>query len=106
TQAGPASGPTISLEQAYDIALATDQSIRIAYWEVRKANLLPWAALTRLGPQLNGNTSYRRREVSTTASVLETGAVSSFERTTNTRAGTGDIGLTFQQPLIDVLPLS
>ncbi|HYR59324.1 MAG TPA: TolC family protein, partial [Chthoniobacteraceae bacterium] len=93
---------TISIEQAYDIALATDQSIRIAYWEVRKANLLPWAALTRLGPQLNGNASYRRREASTTASVLETGAVSSFERTTNTRAGTGDIGLTFQQPLIDL----
>src|SRR5260221_5233788 len=101
-EAATAGGPAISIEQAYDIALATDQSIRIAYWEVRKASLLPWAALTRLGPQLSGNASYRRREASTTASVLETGAVSSFERTTNTRAGTGDIGLTFQQPLIDL----
>jgi outer membrane protein TolC len=52
------SGRLITLEDAYDIALATDQSIQIAYWEIRKANLLPWSALTRLGPNLNAGSSY------------------------------------------------
>jgi outer membrane protein TolC len=45
---------SISLEQAYDTTLATDQSIRIAYYEIRKANLLPWSALTRLMPSVTG----------------------------------------------------
>ena len=51
-------GGALTLEQAYDCALATDQSIRIAYWEVRKANLLPWSALSKLGPQINASGSY------------------------------------------------
>jgi outer membrane protein TolC len=48
----------ITLEEAYDIASATDQSIRIAEWEIRKANLLPWSALTALGPQLSAGGEY------------------------------------------------
>src|SRR6478609_7529976 len=44
-------GETITLEQAYDRTLESDQTIRIAFLEVRKANLLPWSALTRLQHQ-------------------------------------------------------
>jgi outer membrane protein TolC len=56
-------GRVITLDQAYDIALATDQSIRIAYLEIRKANLQPWSALTRLGPQLSAGGGYDRHQV-------------------------------------------
>lgn len=52
----------ITLEEAYDIAVATDQSIGIAYWQVRMANLLPWSALTLLGPQLTGGGEYDRNQ--------------------------------------------
>ncbi len=110
----PISGP-ITLEQAYDRALATDQSIRIAYWEVRKANLLPWSALTRLGPQITASGGYSRREQFTKRTVEETVTQASsatgiptiaesrsVERTTRSRAGTGDAGLTYVQPLIDL----
>src|SRR5213592_4797984 len=62
----------ITLEQAYDRALSTDQSIRIAYWEVRKANLLPWSALTRLGPQITASGGYTRGETFTKRTVDET----------------------------------
>jgi outer membrane protein TolC len=60
--AGPDAGRKITLDQAYDIALATDQSIRVAYWEIRKANLLTWSALTRLGPHLSGGGEYDRNQ--------------------------------------------
>ena len=105
----------VTLEQAYDRALATDQSIRIAYWEVRKANLLPWSALTRLGPQITASGGYSRREQFSKRTVQETVTQSSsdtgiptiaesrsVERTTRTNGGTGDVGLTYVQPLIDL----
>jgi outer membrane protein TolC len=40
------------------LALASDQSIRSAYIELRTAQLEPWSALTRIGPQLIGNLGY------------------------------------------------
>jgi outer membrane protein TolC len=96
----------ITLEQAYDLALASDQAIHLAYYEVRKANLLPWSALTRMGPQLTGSTAYSRSERSTKTSGVTTsttaGGLNDFDRTTRTRAGNGDAGITFQQPLIDL----
>jgi outer membrane protein TolC len=52
----------ITLEEAYDIATATDQSIRIAYVQIRMANLLTWSALTALGPQLTGGGEYDRNQ--------------------------------------------
>jgi len=60
--AAPAPARIITLDEAYDIAAATDQSIRIAYWEIRKANLLPWSALTALGPQLSAGATYDRNQ--------------------------------------------
>src|ERR1700709_318874 len=65
-------GGTLTLEQAYDRALATDQTIRIAYWEIRKANLLPWSALARIGPQITANGSYTRSSFATRNTVIET----------------------------------
>jgi outer membrane protein len=105
----------ITLEQAYDKALASDQAIRIAYWEVRKANLLPWSALTRLGPELTASGGYSRNEQFSKRNVTETvtepssttGIPSlaesrSVDRTTRSTAGSGQMGLTFVQPLIDL----
>jgi len=55
----------ISLEQAYDRTLASDQSIRIAYTEILKAKLLPWSALTKFGPQISAGVSYNHVETTT-----------------------------------------
>jgi outer membrane protein TolC len=105
----------LTLEQAYDRALQTDQTIRIAYWEVRKANLLPWSALTRLGPQLSAGGSYQRREQFSRTTALDTETVPSStlevpattrtsrtERTNRNAGGTGQGSLTYEQPLIDL----
>ena len=55
----------ISLEQAYDRTLSSDQSIRIAYTEILKANLLPWSALTKFGPRITAGASYNHVETTT-----------------------------------------
>ena len=93
-------GRLITLEQAYDLALATDQSIRIAFYEVRKADLLPWSALTRIGPRLTGRANYGRSERSTTGTVQQCGTTS-VDRTSRSRTGAGAIGIALEQPLID-----
>ena len=89
--------PPLPLERAYDLALSSDQSIQIAYWEARKANLLPWSALAKtMGPQLSasGNLSHdettsRFNGISTTGSA------------TGIRTDAGGLGLSASQPLID-----
>ena len=91
----------ITLEQAYDMTLESDQSIRIAYFEIRKANLLPWSALARLGPQLIGKSNYGTSQSTVTNVVpAESGssAFTNFSRTdSNSRFG----GLSFSQTLFD-----
>jgi outer membrane protein len=52
--------PLVTLEHAYDITAKSDQTIRIALQEVRKAELLPWSALTRMGPVFGGGLEHRR----------------------------------------------
>jgi outer membrane protein len=96
-------GKVITLEQAYDITLATDQSIQIAALEIRKANLLPWSALTPLGPQLTGNASLDTSHQTTFsrangALILSSG--SSFSSSTSS-ADTRRASLTLEQPLLD-----
>ena len=83
-------GRTITLEQAYDRTLATDQSIQIACTEVRKANLLPWSALTRFGPRLNAGYS---------ANHSETNIYTDYTGLTVNNAQNASIIL--NQPLID-----
>jgi outer membrane protein TolC len=99
--AGPdseSSKEVITLEQAYDRTLATDQSIRIAQYEIRRANLLPWSALTRLGPSLTGNSSYQNSQTvrSRSSSGDPLGSGSRLDNESR-RAG-----VTFQQPLLDL----
>lgn len=84
---------TITLEQAYDRTLATDQSVRIAYLEIRKANLLPWSALTKFGPRLTGDYNYSHSETKTHGDFLNPSSIAV--------AGSQNLGLTLQQPLID-----
>jgi outer membrane protein TolC len=85
----------ITLEQAYDRTLATDQTIRIAYYEVRKAKLLPWSALTRMGLQVNANSNYLRSQ------EFERIPTAGADSLSCIRAGSGTAGISVQQPLID-----
>jgi len=80
-------GRVITLEQAYDIALETDQSIRIAYQQIRQANLLTWSALTRLGPSLTGNAGYDANQTHGGGLIL--------------RDESSNVGVNFSQPLMD-----
>lgn len=50
----------MTLEHAYDIAAASDQTLRIAYLAVRQAELLPLSALTKITPRLDGSLGYKR----------------------------------------------
>jgi outer membrane protein TolC len=115
-------GGRLTLEQAYDRALATDQSIKIAYWEIRKANLLPWSALAKLGPQLYGSGNYERfadttkirttrpvtklvngiiTPVTTLVDGVNTPVVTWLDQTSHSRGGVGTGEVSYVQPLID-----
>jgi len=84
----PPAGRVITLDEAYDIALGTDQSIHIAYLEIRKANLLPWSALaTNLGPQLSGAGGYDRNQ------VHGGGLITTVE--------SSNVGVTYTQPFVN-----
>jgi outer membrane protein TolC len=76
--------PLLTLEHAYDRAAATDQSIRIAWLEIRKAELLPLSALTRMAPSLGGGFEYDRRGRDLSNPGTSTGSV------------------TLEQPLLDL----
>jgi len=82
---------TLSLEEAYDRALATDQTIQTALVEVRKADLLPWSALTRMGPSVTGNAVYTKPKETLVSS-------SGFPIVAETTGA----GITVQQPLLDL----
>ncbi|MEI6870998.1 MAG: TolC family protein [Verrucomicrobiota bacterium] len=81
----------MTLEHAYDIAAASDQTLRIAFLEVSKAELLPWSALTRITPRFTGAMNYARSSTSFANS------------TTQSRNGETTQGnLNLQQPLLDL----
>jgi len=82
---------TLSLEEAYDRVLATDQTVQIALAEVRKANLLPWSALTRMGPRVTGSATYTK-PTDTVSSPTGFPVV----------AETEGASITVQQPLLDL----
>jgi outer membrane protein TolC len=106
---GGAQGRGITLDQAYDLTLRSDESILEAYWQTRSANLEPWSALTRLGPSLTGNaglTAAGQRTSAATAVIDQSSSATvqseSISTTSvNTRSDTGSLGLTFQQTLLD-----
>ena len=89
-------GQILTLGQAYDRTAETDQSIRVAYLELRKANLLPWSALTRLGPQLNGGLSYQHNYNQTSSLNLDPGGP------LTSRSNTSSVSIGLQQPLFDL----
>jgi outer membrane protein TolC len=94
---GTASHHTLTLEQAYDRTLASDQSIQVAWYELRKAKLQPWSALTRLGPLLTGNSGRTVDKTTTDGTVF-----SGFPSTTVSRTVAGSAGLSFEQPILDL----
>jgi len=67
--------PLLTLEHAYDIAAASDQTLRIAFLEFRKAELLPLSALTRMAPSLGGSYQYDRTGRSLRGPGTSTGSV-------------------------------
>jgi outer membrane protein TolC len=83
----PSPGRVITLEEAYDLAAATDQSIRIAYEQIRIANLQTWQALTVLGPQLTGVSEYSSRQTHGSGIIMTNNA--------------GSLGLNFQQQFLN-----
>ncbi len=88
TESHPVSPPTITLNQAYERVLDTDQTIKTAFLEIQKAKLLPWSALTRFGPRLTGNASYQNQP-------------SSSLTTSSGRVDNKSAGITYEQPLLD-----
>jgi outer membrane protein TolC len=52
----------ITLDEAYGMVLATDETIRIALLEIRRARLLPWGAITRVTPRFTGSLDYGNTE--------------------------------------------
>ena len=98
--------PVITLEQAYDRTLASDQSIAIALIEIHKSNLLPLSALTRLGPQISANLRYDpSSSISTGSSGLMAGGTTAMTQTTTERTTTRTdlrrASISWQQTLLD-----
>jgi len=91
----PPTNRTITLEQAYDMTLASDQTIRTAYFEIRKANLQPWSALAKLGPQLYGNAN----ATNSNSTTRNDGATTNTQVSVNTDSRYS--GFTYTQPLFD-----
>ncbi len=96
----------ITLEQAYDRTLASDQTIAIALIEIHKANLLPLSALTRLGPQISANLGYDPSSVTTGGSSgLMSGGTTSLTKNTTSRLTTRTdlrrASISWQQTLLD-----
>lgn len=78
----------VSLEQAYDLVLASDQSVKIAWFAAKKANLEPQIALTRMRPTLNGSVSGDRQNHSGSAPLV--------------RSSSGQADITLEQPILDL----
>ncbi len=98
--------PVITLEQAYDRTLASDQTIAIALIEIHKANLLPLSALTRLGPKISANLAYDPSSVTTSGSSgLMSGGTTSLTKSTTKRVTTHTdlrrASISWQQTLLD-----
>lgn len=83
--------PLMTLEHAYDLAAASDETMRIAFVNVRQAQLLPWKALTKVTPRLNGGIDYTR----TSTKFSNPDRASQHQGVT-----TADLSL--QQPLLDL----
>ena len=88
-------GRGISLEQAYDLALSSDQNIGISYVALQEAKLAPLAAYTKLAPQLNGFTSGNGQSVRSNVNAQGTSSAAAARRY-------NAFGITATQPLFDL----
>ena len=88
-------GRGISLEQAYDLALSSDQNIGISYVALQEAKLAPLAAYTKLAPQINGFTSGNGQSVRSNVNAQGTSSSATARRY-------NDFGITATQPLFDL----
>ena len=89
--ATPQKAALMTLEHAYDRAAASDQTLRIAFLNVRRAELLPWKALTKVTPRLSGDVGYSRSSTS----------FSNADRA-GQHQGVTTADLSLQQPLLDM----
>lgn len=78
----------VTLEQAYDMVLATDQSVKIAWFAAKKANLEPQFALTRMRPTLSAGISGDRQNRSGSTPLV--------------RSSSGQADITLEQPIFDL----
>lgn len=83
----------ITLEQAYDIALKSDQSMGIAALNLKKAELEPLTALTRMGPTV----TVGAREFWPQGAATSGGGGGASGRSGNSPAS-----ITYEQPLFDL----
>lgn len=90
----------ITLEEAYDMTLSGDQGIRIAYYSIRSANLQPWSALAKLGPQLIGNASLTNSQ-NNTHNDLVSETSTTTPNFVQTEVNTQFSGFTYTQPIFD-----
>jgi outer membrane protein TolC len=101
----------LTLEEAYDRTLATDQTVTIALIESYKARLLPLSALTILGPQISARLGYDPSENTTTggsgsptAQTTPTGLIGvapGNNRRVTTRTDLRRAAITYSQTLFD-----
>jgi outer membrane protein TolC len=86
-------GHVITLEHAYDIALGSDQSVGIAALSLKKAELEPLTAFTRMGPTV----TIGAREFWPQGSATSGGGGGASGRSSNSPAS-----VTYEQPLFDL----
>ena len=96
-------GAVITLEQAYDRTLATDQTIRTAYVQIKKAHLDFLTAYTKLLPTVNGVASRYWQSNAATGALVATGATGGGIGTSTSRVDSyNTLGVIVQQPLLDL----
>lgn len=96
-------GSVITLEQAYDRTLATDQSIRTAYVQIKKAHLDLLTAYTKLLPTVNGVASHYWQSSAATGTLVANGATVGGIGTSSSRLESyNTLGVVVQQPLLDL----
>lgn len=94
----------LTLDAAYRLALASDERIRIAERELRKAELLPWRAASLMAPRAEISASYTRAKDDLTFSRDAAGGVGGENVVRPEQAWQGELSAT--QPIFrpELLP--
>jgi len=81
----------MTLEHAYDRALVSDQSIRLAYVAIRKQSLQPLFALTKMEPRVVGMIGRENARTERTGSASDVSNALSEGSYSNTRSGINSV---------------